>query len=421
MDSPSRRRWITRGVVGIVLATFFSDVAHEAATAVLPLYLVSVGLGPAALGAMEGFADFVYSLSKLVGGIWGQTLRHKRPVVALGYAMTMIGTGSIALVHTLAGVVSLRAAAWIGRGVRSPMRDFLLADEVEPTHFGRAYGLERSADMLGALLGPLIAILLVSLGMPARDVILWTLVPAAIPVIAILVFTRDRALTSAASAASTASAPSTPSTPRSESAAGPTSDAASTRAPLPSEFKRFLGAVLLFGMGDFSRTFLILLAAKALGEDGEARPATLSIAVLLYALHNGVSALAAYPIGRLGDRWPRLRLLACGYGLGVVTNLVLAFGSGSIAWVVVAVVTSGVYVAAEETLEKAIGASMLPRGSRSLGLGILATSNAVGDMVSSVGVGLLLEAGRPGTAFGLAAAVGAAGTLWMIALARRGT
>lgn len=407
-----RRRWITRGVVGIVLATFFSDVAHEAATAVLPLYLVSVGLGPAALGAMEGFADFVYSLSKLAGGMWGQRLRRKRPVVALGYATTMIGTGAIAFVHTLGGVVSARAVAWIGRGVRSPLRDFLLADEVEPTHFGRAYGLERSADMLGALLGPLIAILLVSLGTSARDVILWTFVPAAIPVIAILVFTRDRTRGGAQESSRATSS----STPDAASAA----HQASARPPLPVEYKRFLGGVLLFGMGDFSRTFLILLAAKALGEDGEARPATLSIAVLLYALHNGVSALAAYPIGRLGDRWPRLRLLACGYGLGVVTNLVLAFGSDSIAWVVVAVVTSGVYVAAEETLEKAIGASMLPRESRSLGLGILATSNAVGDMVSSVGVGLLLEAGRPGTAFGLAAAVGAAGTLWMIVLARRG-
>lgn len=412
--SSPRRGWITRGVVGIVLATFFSDVAHEAATAVLPLYLVSVGLGPAALGAMEGFADFVYSLSKLAGGLWGQRLRHKQPVVALGYALTMIGTGSIALVHTLAGVVSLRAAAWIGRGVRSPMRDFLLADEVEPTHFGRAYGLERSADMLGALVGPLIAILLVSLGMPARDVILWTLVPAAIPVIAILVFTRDRARASAAKPTSA------PGSSTGDAASGANATAtASARAPLPSEFKRFLGGVLLFGMGDFSRTFLILLAAKALGENGEARPATLSIAVLLYALHNGVSALAAYPIGRLGDRLPRVRLLAYGYGLGVATNLVLAFGSGSIAWVVVAVVMSGVYIAAEETLEKAAGAAMLPRESRSLGLGILATSNAVGDMVSSVGVGLLMQAGRPGLAFGLAAVVGAAGTAWMLAMARR--
>jgi MFS family permease len=394
----SGKGWVTRGVVGIVLATFFSDVAHEAATAVLPLYLVSVGLGPAALGAIEGFADFLYSLAKLGGGLIGHRLAHKKPVVVAGYALTMLGTGSIGLVHSLAGVVSLRGAAWIGRGVRSPLRDFLLADEVESTHFGRAYGLERSADMMGALVGPLVAILLVYLGLGARDVILWTFVPAAIPVVAILALTRDRGV-----------------------ASGRTEPVTATRAPIPREFKRFLGAVLVFGLGDFSRTFLILLATRALGDAGQSKPATLSIAVMLYALHNGVSALAAYPIGKLGDRVSKMKLLAAGYGLGVVTNVVLAFGSSSIALLAVAVVLSGVYVAAEETLEKACGAQLLARSSRSLGLGILASANSVGDMASSVGVGLLLQAERPGLAFGLAAGVGAIGTLWMLSLARSGT
>jgi MFS family permease len=394
--SRKKKGWITRGVVGIVLATFFSDVAHEAATAVLPLYLVSVGLGPAALGAIDGFADFLYSAAQLAGGWIGHRVAHKKPMVAAGYALTMLGTGSIGLVQSLVGVISLRGAAWIGRGVRSPLRDFLLADEVESTHFGRAYGFERSADMLGALVGPLLAILCVYVGFSARQVILWTFVPAAIPVIAILLLTRDRGVAPGRTVATTKSA------------------------PIPREFKRFLGAVLVFGLGDFSRTFLIFLAARALGDAGQSKPATLSIAVMLYALNNGVSALAAYPIGKLGDRLPKMKLLAAGYALGVVTNIVLAIGSRSIVTLVVAVVLSGVYLAAEETLEKACGAQMLARESRSLGLGILAGANSIGDMVSSVGVGLLLQADRAGLAFGMAAGVGAIGTLWMLALARRG-
>jgi MFS family permease len=308
----------------------------------------------------------------------------------------MLGTGSIGLVQSLVGVVSLRGAAWIGRGVRSPLRDFLLADEVESTHFGRAYGLERSADMLGALVGPLLAILCVYVGWSARTIILWTFLPAAIPVIAIAVMTRDRGVA--------ANKPLVP----------------AERAPIPPEFKRFLGAVLVFGLGDFSRTFLILLAARALGDAGQSKPATLSIAVLLYALHNGVSALAAYPIGKLGDRVSKMKLLAAGYALGVVTNVVLAVGSRSIVVLVIAVVMSGTYIAAEETLEKACGAQMLARESRSLGLGILAGANSVGDMVSSVGIGLLLQSDRPELGFGLAAAAGAIGTLWMLALAKSG-
>lgn len=395
MTQPSARRpWVTRGVVGIVLATFFSDVAHEAATSVLPLYLASIGLGAAALGAVEGFADLVYSLAKLGGGYLGHHVRRKQPLVALGYAVTMGATASIALVRGAGAILGLRALAWIGRGLRSPLRDHLLADEVEPSHYARAYGLERSADMLGALVGPLVAVLLVAIGLSAREIIAWTLVPALVPVLAIAFLTRDRVHP----------------VPRNVAAA---------RAPLPGEFKRFLAGVAIFGMGDFSRTFLILLAARALGETQPSAPATLSIAVLLYALHNGISALAAYPIGRLGDRLPKARLLVGGYALGVVTNLILAFGAHSIAWLLPAIVLSAVYIAAEETLEKATGAALLPRESRSLGLGVLGSANAVGDMVSSLGVGVCLEAGLPGLGFGLAAGVGAIGTAWMLAFARR--
>ena len=392
-DTTARRTWVTRGIVGIVLATFFSDVAHEAATSVLPLYLGSIGLGAAALGTVEGVADLAYSLSKLGGGVLGHRLARKRPAVAAGYAVTMLATAAMALVRGASALLALRSLAWIGRGVRSPLRDHLLADEVAATHYGRAYGLERAADMLGALVGPGIAILCVQIGLSAREIIGWTVVPALVPVLAILVLTRDRGV------------------PRPERVA-------SAPAALPREFKHFLGGVLVFGLGDFSRTFLILLAARALGDEGHSAPATLSIAVLLYALHNGVSALAAYPIGRWGDRVSRAKLLVGGYGLGVLTNVLLAFGSRSIGVLVVAILLSGVYIAAEETLEKATGAALLPRESRSLGLGVLGATNAVGDMVSSITVGVCLEAGRAELGFGLAAGAGALGTLWMLAFAR---
>jgi len=126
--------WVSRGVTGIMLATFFSDVGHEMVTAVLPLYLTSIGLGPAALGVMEGAADFAFSLSKLAGGIVGHRVQRKRPLAATGYALTAVGTASIAFVSSAVALGMLRVSAWIGRGFRGPLRDFLLADEVEPSH-----------------------------------------------------------------------------------------------------------------------------------------------------------------------------------------------------------------------------------------------------------------------------------------------
>jgi MFS family permease len=177
---------------------------------------------------------------------------------------------------------------------------------------------------------------------------------------------------------------------------------------------------LIFGLGDFSRTFLILLAAAALKNGSGADSGSLAIGSLawvpmvLYAMHNAVSAFAAYPSGHLGDRISKLHVLIGGYALGVVTNLLLALGSGSISWLALAFVLSGTYIAIEETLEKATIADLIPRHLRSLGLGILATSNAAGDMISSLYVGYFLHARQPQVAFGLAAALGAAGVLWML-------
>jgi MFS family permease len=388
-------RWVTPTVLAIVAATFLSDFSHEMCTAVLPLYLASMQLGPAALGLIEGIADFLVSLSKLGGGYLGHHVREKRPWASLGYLITAGATFAIALVTEAVAILTLRSLAWIGRGFRGPLRDAMLAEAVPREYFGRAYGLERAGDMLGAVAGPLVAILLVWAGLDFRTVILWTLLPGLAAAAAIYFFARER---------QPVSSPVAP------------LEVEVVRPKFPSLFWWFLGGVLLFGLGDFSRTFLIWLAAKTLGEEAGLARGTLSLAVTLYLGHNLISAAAAYPTGYLGDHFSKAIVLIVGYGLGVLTNLSLAIFFGSFSWLVVTVLLSGVYIAVEETLEKAVAAELLPKELRSLGFGILACVNAVGDMVSSVYVGYLLQSDQPGWAFGLAAGVGAAGVLWMVCL-----
>ncbi len=398
-------RWLNHTVAGIVLATFLSDFSHEMCTAVLPLYLSTLGLGPAALGLIEGLADFLVSLSKLAGGVVGHHTRHKRPLASLGYLTTTLATGAIALVQGLAALVSLRGIAWIGRGFRGPLRDYLLADAVEPTHYGRAYGLERAGDMLGAVVGPLVATLLLWGGIEFRTVILWTLVPGLLAAGSIFFLTRDREV------------------PPTISSLLPSSGLLSWRA-FPRTFWIFGIGVFLFGLGDFSRTFLIWIAAQQFGGPVTAEAGTVSAAVLLYTFHNLVSAGVAYPIGHIGDRSSKIHILLWGYALGVGTNLLLALMGNSIVWLLGIVVLSGTYIAIEETLEKAVAAELLPRELRSLGFGFLACANAVGDMASSLYVGYLLEAHHAGWAFGIAASVGLAGVLWLVGMlkgARRGS
>jgi MFS family permease len=191
------------------------------------------------------------------------------------------------------------------------------------------------------------------------------------------------------------------------------------RPRFPRIFWMFLGGVFLFGMGDFSRTFLVWLAARGLGEDGVQSGGTISVAVLLYAMHNLVAAGAAYPVGHIGDRGSKMRVLVTGYGLGVGTNMLLALAGGSLSCLVAAIALSGIYISIEETLEKAVAAELLPRELRSLGFGYLACANAVGDMVSSLYVGFLLEHGHERLAFGLAGGLGAAGVCWLFTMLRR--
>jgi len=203
-----------------------------------------------------------------------------RPIelVTIGYAVTAIGTGSIGLVRSAWAITSLRCFAWVGRGVRGPLRDHMLADEVDPSQFGRAYGVERSADMLGALLGPLTAAGMIALGSSVRSVILWSMLPSALAAASILFLTRDRG--------------GPDQLPITESPAAGKAISLADRKQLPREFWWLVGGVTLFGLGDFSRTFLIVVAAGALGEVASSPTALLSTAVLIYAGHNLVSAFA---------------------------------------------------------------------------------------------------------------------------------
>ena len=338
------------------------------------------------------------SIAKLAGGYAGHHLRRKKPLATAGYLVTALATSAIGLVTTVPMVLAMRSIAWIARGFRGPLRDYLLADAVEKTHYGRAYGLERAADMLGAVLGPLVATLLVYLGIQFQSIILIALIPGVLAASSMFFLAREKIPEQSAAAHA----------------------AAKTVKPrFPRAYWLFLIGVLLFGLGDFSRTFLILIAAGGLGERASLASGSLSVAILLYAMHNLVSACAAFPAGQLGDRFSKRRILIAGYALGVLTNVMLAFAGGSLPIIIAAIALSGVYIAVEQTLEKATVATLLPTELKSLGFGILASANAVGDMASSLYVGTLMGAGRSPLAFGIAAGLGSLGVIWMLALAWR--
>jgi MFS family permease len=393
-ESQKQSAWLNRTVLGVGLTSLFSDWSHETATAVLPAFLAALGAGPVWRGGIEGVADGLSSFAKLAAGHYTDRLKRRKPLAVFGYAFTAIATASFGIATHAFHVLLGRSAAWLGRGVRSPAKKALLAADVPAGAYGRAFGLERLMDTLGAILGPLTALwILQATGQSYRTVFLWTLLPGLIAVACFWLLVRERPVE------------------RKE----PKSFLLGLRA-LPAEFRRFLLAVGIFGAGDFSHTLLILYATKMLAaEYGMARAA--SMAVVLYTLHNVFYAGSAYVSGWLSDHVQNRRMvLSGGYGLAVVTALLLCTGTHSL-WLLGGIfVLAGLYIGTEEALEDSVAAEMMAREQHGMAFGTMAAVNAVGDFLSSLLVGALWSAFGVGAAFGASAVLFAAGAILILRL-----
>jgi len=376
------KRWLNRTVLGIGLASLFSDWSHEIATAIMPAFLATMGAAAIWLGLIEGISDGLSSFAKMGSGYYTDQLRRRKPIAVAGYVVTAIGTACIGLATQAWHVLLCRAGAWLGRGVRTPVRKALLAAAVTPETYGRAFGLERMMDTLGAIAGPASAtVLLVALHHNYSHVLFLTVIPGllAAGVIAFLVKEKDRVHVPHISFGERLNA-------------------------LPKSFRRFLLAVGLFGAGDFAHTMLILLATQRLTPQyGAVRAAT--IAVSLYVLHNVLYAGFAFIAGWLADHFNKRALLAGGYSLAAVTGLLLVFAPMNLPMLVVIFVLAGIYVATEEALEDSLAAELVDKAQHGMGFGVLATVNGVGDFLSSVVVGILWTAVGPQIAFAYSAAL----------------
>jgi len=395
VPSASRTAWLNRSTLGVALASLFSDVSHELGTAVLPALLLALGAGPAALGWIEGSADGLSALAKLWGGVMADRVSRRKPLASIGYLVTALGMAAIGVCTSWVEVLGCRIAAWIGRGSRSAPRDVLMAEATTPATTGKAFGMERAGDALGAVIGPLVAVALLARGVEARHVMFASLLPGLLAFLSIALLVRE--------------------TPAAVRSARARSILGGLRGTGPA-FHRYLGAILLFGSGDFSRTLLILYATQHLtGSLFSWKAGTLAIA--LYVLHNAVSSLAAFPVGALTDRIGRRPVLIAGYLFAAATTASFAFLPPTPPALTVLFVCSGLYIACEEVAEKAYAVELLPREVRGTGLGALAAANGAGDFVSSALVGMLWAA-FPSTeapGFLVAAAFQLAGALAILA------
>ncbi|WP_218081840.1 MFS transporter [Anthocerotibacter panamensis] len=382
-----KAQWLNSTVLGIGMASLFSDLSHETVTSVLPSLLASFGLAAGALGTVEGVADGLSSAAKLYGGWLTDRIARRKPLCAAGYAGMAVATGLMALATNWGLVLLGRGLAWVARGLRTPARKALLAEAVTPETYGRAFGFERTMDTLGAVLAPLVTLALLASGLKQQPLLWLAVLPALLSVLAVVFWVQE--------------------TP--DRTPDPRPFLASMQG-LPRPFIRLLGAMGLFGAGDFAHSLMILYAVKVLSPSlGMAQAATISVG--LYALHNAVYAATSYPAGILADRMDKRTLLAGGYLLGALSALLMALGVDSLPLLALLFVLGGTYLGIEETLEDTLAAERLPTSLRGTGFGSLAVVNGLGDFVSSLSVGWLWATLGPGVGFGSAALLMMAGAI----------
>jgi MFS family permease len=393
-DLPVRSNdWLNRTVLGIGLASLFSDWSHEIATTLLPAFLATMGVAAAWLGLIEGISDGLSSFAKMGSGYYTDRLPRRKPIAVIGYVVTALGTASFGLASTAPQVLLARATAWLGRGVRTPVRKALLAGAVDRANYGRAFGFERMMDTLGAIVGPATALVLFhAVHQHYPTLFALTLVPGllAAVVIAVLVDEQQRVPV-------------------------PHISFGERLRLLPADYRRFLVAVALFGSGDFAHTMLILLAAQkltpSLGASGAA-----STAIALYVTHNVFYASFSLVAGWLADRLDKNRVLAVGYALAALMAIAIIVLPPSLSTFVFVFILGGIYVAIEETLEDSLCAELVEEAHHGMAFGVLATVNGVGDFLSSVIVGALWTGLGTAAAFGYSAVLFALGAslIWRL-------
>ncbi|MFN8543648.1 MAG: MFS transporter [Candidatus Binatia bacterium] len=367
-----------RNIVLLGITSLLTDVASEMVYPLVPFFLtVRLGASPAVLGVIEGLAESVASLLKVVSGHVSDRLHDRKRLTIAGYACSALGKLLLALAAGWGLVLGGRVVDRIGKGIRTAPRDALVADSADDGRHGRAFGLHRALDSLGAVIGVALGYLFFTHGTgDYTRVFLWSLVPAVIAV-GLLLFVREPAPRAAAAGAR---------------------PSLRWRA-LPRQLQWFLVVTFLFTLGNSSNAFL-LLRAKALGYT----PATV---LLLYLTFNAVYALASYPAGWLSDHVGRKTLLVSGYTFyGAVY---LGFGllhppHSGLLWGLFALY--GLYMGVTDGVEKALVTDLAPPALRATGIGLHATIVGIGLLPASFVAGQLWDHVGPAAVFYFGGAMG---------------
>jgi MFS family permease len=385
MTSPTTSRFkMPPTVWALGWVSFFTDVSTEIIYPLLPVFLtVTLGASMAFVGLIEGVAESTASLLKIASGWWSDRVRKRKPLMIAGYGLSALTRPLIALATTGGHVFAARFIDRIGKGIRTAPRDALLAASVPADQRGAAFGVQRMMDNAGAVVGPLIAWSLLHWVTGDFRVLFWiAVIPMFGAMLALIFGTKEQAQISSTLA-----------------------PAAPVAFKVTPEFKSYLGAVLLFTLGNSSDAFL-LLRAQAVGVPVSSLP------LLWMALHL-VKSASSYPAGVLSDRIGRRGLIVGGWC--VYALVYLGFGFANEAWHIWALfLIYGLFFGMTESSERALVADFYPDAQRGRAFGSFNFITGIGALPASLLMGWLWTTFGPAVAFGTGAGLALGAAAWFL-------
>ena len=404
----SQQNSTPRNVYAFGLTSLLNDTASEMAYWVLPAFIASIGAGPAQLGIIEGVAESVASIAKLFSGFLADRVSRRKPLVVGGYVVANAVKPLLALVSSWWQILGIRFADRFAKGIRGTARDVMVAESVDPSRIGSAYGLIQAMDSAGAIVGPLAALSLIGhFGM--RGVFWAATVPGTLCILVAWLGIRETHCADGKSSVPTlgaahdqhCDAPARPAVLSAQDA----SAASTLRVRLPAGFYYVVAVVTLFSLANSSDMFLVL-RAQSIGI-----PAT--YAPLLGLVFNVTYTLLSWPAGKLSDRFSRSTIAAAGYFVFAIVYFVFAFAPSRLAiWTTMAFY--GLFYSLTNPVLKALIVETVAPEVRGRALGIYFFVTSVTTLLASVITGELWKVYGAQIPFYFSAAIAAVSAVLLL-------
>jgi MFS family permease len=380
-------------IILLGLVSLLTDASSEMLMPILPLYITSVGGGVLAIGLIGGLGDGVSSLLQVFMGFWSDLRRRRKPFVFAGYALSSTFKLLLAFSITWAQILFFRVFERAGKGIRSAPRDAIIADSSVKNVRGRAFGIHRSLDTAGAIIGSFLAFVFFwFLGWDFRPILI---IAAALGFTALIpiFFVEDKDNTSKRFSLTI------------------------KLKELPRNLKAFIAVSTVFSLANFTYMLFILRAQNFFTDVVDSRMA-LAIPILLYVLFNAVYAVLSVPSGIISDRIGRRKVLFIGYGLYGVTCLGFVFAD-NLAFFSVLFALYGTSNALFEGTQRAFASDLAYQDVRGTVLGTMNTLRGLATIPASAFAGLLWEMFGPSSTFIYGSVLGFSAALLLLTVGRR--